>query len=74
MKDISLLKPKEVEKILLKNGFYIKRQTGSHRIYHNNELNAIVVVPFHSKDIPKGTLGNIIKQSKLYYKHFKKSR
>jgi len=30
MPRFSPLKPKEVEKILLKNGFFLKRQTGSH--------------------------------------------
>ena len=59
------LKPKEIEKILLKNGFFIKRQTGSHRIFYNPKTERLAVVPFHSRDIPKGTLKSIIKQSDL---------
>lgn len=72
MPSLPTLKPRVVEKILLRNGFSLKRYTGSHRIYHNEETNAIVVVPFHSKDIPKGTLGSIIKQSKLSIEQFLK--
>lgn len=72
MRSLSSFKPRSVEKILLKNNFYIKRQTGSHRIYYNMKTNAIVVVPFHSKDIPKGTLGSIIRQSKLKLEEFSK--
>ena len=72
MPNLPSFKPRGVEKILLKNNFYIKRQTGSHRIYHNMKTNAIVVVPFHSKDIPKGTLGSIIRQSKLKLEEFSK--
>lgn len=65
MPRFSPLKPKEVEKILLKNEFILKRQTGSHRIFFNSKTGKVAVVPFHSKDIPKGTLKNIIKQSNL---------
>lgn len=65
MPRFSPLKPKEVEKILLKNGFILKRQTGSHRIFYNSKTEKLVVLPFHGKDIPKGTLKSIIKQSNL---------
>ena len=58
-------KPLVIEKILLKNGFIVKRQTGSHRIFVHTELENIVVVPIHSQDIPTGTLRSIIKQSGL---------
>jgi len=58
-------KPRDLEKILLKNDFIIKRQTGSHRIYHNFKTERTTVVPFHSRDIPQGTLRSIIKQTGL---------
>ncbi len=64
------LKPKDVEKILSKKGFLLKRQTGSHRVYFNENSSATVIVPFHGKDIPKGTLSSIIKQSKLSTEEF----
>jgi len=63
MPKLSSLKPIQVERILLKNGFLIKRQTGNHQIFYNRETDKLTVVPFHSKDIPKGTLRSIIKQS-----------
>ena len=59
------LKPRYLEKILLKNGFIIKRQTGSHRIYYNFKTEKTTVVPYHSRDIPQGTLRSIIKQTGL---------
>lgn len=65
-------KPRDLEKILLKNGFVVKRQTGSHRIYHNFKTEKTTVVPFHSKDIPQGTLRSIIKQTGLEEKIFLK--
>lgn len=42
-----ILKPKEVESILLKHAFILKRQSGSHRIYLNPHIGTLVVVPFH---------------------------
>lgn len=68
------LKPREVEKILLKNSFIIKRQSGSHRIFYNSGLDATIVLPVHSKDIPTGTLRSIIKQSRLSEELFLKKK
>ena len=66
------LKPRQVEKVLLSNGFVIKRQTGSHRIYFKLKKSDLVIVPFHSKDIPRGTLRSIIKKSGLEEEEFVK--
>jgi predicted RNA binding protein YcfA (HicA-like mRNA interferase family) len=62
--------PKEVEKILLSKGFALKRQTGGHRIYYHAVTKATVVVPFHSRDIPRGTLRSIVQQAKLKMREF----
>ena len=58
---------KSVEEILLGNGFELKRQNGSHKIFKNPENSTTVILAFHgkSKDIPIGTLLAIIKQSKI---------
>lgn len=39
----------EAESLLLKNGFFLTRSKGSHRIYM--KAGTRVVVPFHSKKI-----------------------
>ena len=74
MPKLPTLKPKEVEKILHNQGFYLKRQSGSHRTYYSSSNDAIVVVPFHSSDLPKGTLKSIIRQSKLSLEMFIKRK
>lgn len=66
------LKPKEVEKILLKNGFILNVSKSSHRQYFNPKTKAHITVSFHSKDIPKGTLRSIIRQSLLPIELFRK--
>ena len=58
-------KPRDIEKILYKNGFILKRQTGSHRVFHSTETDKVVIFPYHSRDIARGTVRSIIKQTGL---------
>jgi len=60
------IKAKEVIKILEKNGFEIKRQSGTHIILRKNERT--VVVPVHKAIIPIGTLKSIEKQAGLDFR------
>ena len=63
MPKIPSLTPQKVIKILEKKGFVLDRSKGSHRIYYHPETKRRVVVPFHKKDLPKGTLLEILKQA-----------
>lgn len=53
------LTPREATAALERLGFILYRQRESHRIYVKDDLQ--VVVPFHAKDLKKGTLHQIIK-------------
>lgn len=55
--------PQQVIKILEKHGFVFDRSKGSHHIYYCYETKRRVVVPLHKKDLPKGTLFEILKQA-----------
>lgn len=66
------LRPRLVESILLKNGFVLNVSKSSHRQYFNSNSKAHVTVPFHSKDLAKGTLRSIIRQSLLPDNLFKR--
>ena len=57
--------PKDLEKILIKNGFVFQRQKGSHRIFYNEETKRRVVVPMHAKDLKLGTEQKILKDTGL---------
>lgn len=59
------MKPKEVEKILIKNGWQPVRQVGSHKMFKKDNNSNTIAVPFHNKDIPIGTLNSILKQAGL---------
>lgn len=56
--------PKKIIYLLEQKGYILKRVSGSHQIYFNQETKKTVVVPVHgNKDIPKGTFMSIIKQA-----------
>lgn len=54
---------REVEKLLISNGWYHTHTNGSHYIYKSEEKEGSIVVPRHKGDIPKGTLNSILKQA-----------
>lgn len=58
-------KPRELEKIILADGWILKNQQGSHRHYFHSSKPGKVTIPFHCKDIPKGTENQILKQAGL---------
>lgn len=58
-------KPKEMEKIILADGWILKSQTGSHRQYIHPSKPGKVTIPFHGGDILKGTENSILKQAGL---------
>lgn len=55
--------PREIVKILEANGFRHVSTNGSHRKYQNPVTGKIAIVPFHAKDLKKGTEQNILKQA-----------
>ena len=57
------LTPKELARILISKGFVLDRIKGSHHIYIYAEKKLRVVVPMHTKDLPKGTFYAILKQA-----------
>ena len=57
--------PKEMIKLLEKNGFRFIRANGSHRLYKNPATEKTVTIPFHSKTLARGTEEQILKQAGL---------
>ncbi len=63
MPKLPSITPKEIIKVLEKEGFVLDRIKGSHQIYYHPETKRRAVIPFHKKDLPKGTLLEILKQA-----------
>ena len=55
------LKPRQVIRILERNGFRRITRRKKHRIYTDG--NRIVPVPYHTRDLKPGTLKSIIRQA-----------
>lgn len=60
---------KEIEKLLLKDGWYRYKVVGSHYQYKHNVKLGKITIPKHCKELKKGTLNSILKQANL--KEFK---
>ena len=69
-RELPVLKSKEVVDVLLRAGFSVKRQTGSHVILYKSELRRPLSIPVHAKDLPKGILRTIIRQANLTIEEF----
>lgn len=57
--------PKEMIKLLKRNGFQVVAQNGSHIKMRNPETGKQTTVPYHSKDLRKGLEQEILKQAGL---------
>jgi predicted RNA binding protein YcfA (HicA-like mRNA interferase family) len=67
-KKLPTLKPKKVIKALQRNGFQVRRITGSHYILKKESQT--VSVPYHNKDLKLGTLVSIISQAGFTIEEF----
>ena len=65
MPKLPSLTPEKIIKLLKKKGFVLDREKGSHKIFYQPEKKIRVVVPYHKKDLPKGTLMEILRQAKI---------
>jgi len=63
------LRPRDVIRILTRVGFTLHHQTGSHQYYRDTKSH-IVCVPVHPRELKRGTLASIIKQSGLNREEF----
>lgn len=57
--------PKQIIRMLKKDGWYQVRATGSHRMFQHDFKKGTVSVPYHAKDMGKGLEHKILKQAKI---------
>ena len=63
MPKLPILTARKLIKILEKLGFRLDHKTGSHFIFYDSKNKRRAVVPCHGKDLPKGTILSILKQT-----------
>ena len=68
MPRLPALTPTKLIRALERAGFIFIRQRGSHRLYARG--GKMIIIPFHNKDLRKGTLKSIVQQSGLTVEEF----
>lgn len=58
-------RPIEMEREILQAGWILEAQRGSHRQYIHPDKPGKVTIPFHSKELTKGTENSIRRQAGL---------
>ncbi len=70
MPKLPVLKPKQVIDKFEKLGFVIDRQSGSHVVMFNSKTKRRAVIPIHLKDLKKGTLSAILRETGVTKEEF----
>lgn len=65
MPKLPVLTPKKLVKILKKLGFQLDHSTGSHFIFYHSQTKRRAVIPYHLKNLPKGTLMSILREARI---------
>jgi len=60
-----VMKSREVLRLLARDGWVVRRQSGSHVILSRPDGTGRIVVPAHPGDIPPGTVRGIFSQAGL---------
>lgn len=68
------LTPKQLLKKLQSLGFEIDHSTGSHFILYHPISKKRVVVAFHTKELPRGTVASILREAGLTWQDLDKSQ
>lgn len=70
--DLPVLKPRLILRTLVRAGFYVHHQSGSHaQLRHASKPHLRVTVPRHDRfDLPRSVLRSILRQAELTVEEF----
>lgn len=64
MPDLPVVTPRQLIRALRRAGFFVHHVRGSHHyLKHPDKPGLLVSVPYHSRDLKRGTLGSILRQA-----------
>lgn len=72
MGNLRPLKPKELTRAIVKLGFHLIRQKGSHAVYRHDEGRWVTIHMHSGKDLSKGFIYKILKDAKLNWEDVEK--
>lgn len=65
MPKLPVYKPKDLVKLLKKQGFTELRQIGSHLHLYHSVYKLRVTIPMHNKELKRKTLASILRQANI---------
>jgi predicted RNA binding protein YcfA (HicA-like mRNA interferase family) len=66
MSDLLVVRPRRLIRALERAGFYVHHIRGSHHyLRHPDRPGVLVTVPYHNRDLKRGTLRAILRQAGL---------
>jgi predicted RNA binding protein YcfA (HicA-like mRNA interferase family) len=66
MSDLPVVRPRQLIRALERAGFFVHHIRGSHYyLRHPDRPGVLVTVPYHSRDLKRGTLRAILRQAAL---------
>ena len=70
---LPVIRPKQVLRALERGGWFVRGVSGSHYILkHSDKPTLRVTVPYHNRDLKRGTLQSIVRQAGLMNEEFLK--
>lgn len=70
MSRLPSLKPRQIVSALERCGFVVLRITGSHYQLFNESTRRHTTIPYHNRDLPRGTVAAIVRQAGLTREEF----
>ena len=70
MSRLPSLKPRQIVSALEQCGFTVIRTTGSHYQLFNERTRRHTTVPYHNRDLPRGTVAAIVRQAGITREEF----
>jgi predicted RNA binding protein YcfA (HicA-like mRNA interferase family) len=72
-RSLPIIRPKQLIRALERVGFYVHHVSGSHYVLkHPTKLTLRVTIPFHNRDLKRGTLQSIVRQAGFTNEEFLK--
>lgn len=70
MSRLPSISPRDAQRALVRAGFFLHHTRGSHHYHKHPDKPGMVTVPVHGRDLKRGTLMSIIRQSGLALEAF----
>jgi predicted RNA binding protein YcfA (HicA-like mRNA interferase family) len=66
MAELPVVTPRQLIRALRKAGFFVHHVRGSHHyLKHPDKTGLLVSVPYHGRDLKRGTLRSILRQAEI---------